>query len=175
MKNITNTAILAATKNWIRSFVIEYQLCPFAKRPFDLQQIRYRLTNTTDINVLTKIVLKEFLFLDQTETEKIETTLIILPNLLSDFLDFNDYCGWLEDLIDQEQDLRENFQLASFHPHFQFANTTPEDLTNRTNQSPFPLLHILRSESVENAIDQYGDTTTIPERNIQLMHQMFQE
>ena len=165
-------AYLAQTRHWLEQFVIQYQLCPFAKKPFDEGKIRYRIFSDPDVDALTQCFLEEVYFLAQCDPKEIETSLVVHPRSLESFLDFNDYTGWLEATF-LEVEFDQQFQLATFHPHYQFAETDLLDPSNRTNQSPFPMLHILRSESLEQVIDNYGDTSKIPERNIALMNQLF--
>ena len=99
---------------------------------------------------MTNIFLTELAFLKETPASFVETTLIVHPFVLNDFLDYNDFSGWLvEDIL--EEQFEDHFQLATFHPQYQFAQTTKGDPSNKTNQSPYPMLHILRSESVEKS------------------------
>ena len=102
---------------------------------------------------------------------ELETTLLIHPAVLSDFLDFNDFLGQADELL-RRSGLEGVFQLASFHPHYQFAGTAPEDAENYTNRSPYPVLHLLREASLEAAIERYPDTADIPERNIERMESL---
>ncbi len=158
---------ISATKNWIKDFIIELNLCPFAKKPFDENRIRYTTYKGEDVEALTLKLIQELKNLTATPPEKVETTLIIFPNCLSIFLDYVDYLNFANDLLHDMQ-LEGVIQIASFHPLYQFANTQPNEASNYTNRSPYPMLHLLREESVEWAVNTY-DTEVIPEKNIEKM------
>ena len=163
--------IIADTKNWIKDFVLKYNLCPFAYHPFNEGKIRFTLIDSESMNDLVQKLLFEFQFLLETPSSEIETSLIIHPNLLLDFLDYNDFLYEANDLLEKTE-LAGILQIASFHPDYQFADTKYDDSTNRTNRSPYPMLHLLREASIQKAVDDYGDTDEIWKRNLEIMREL---
>ena len=161
------------TKNWIDSFVIQYNLCPFAKKPFVQDTIRYVIYEGEDWEELGLILQKELGNLEKTPKNTTETTIIIIPAALSDFNDYLDYLAFANRLIFALR-LDGVLQIASFHPDYQFAETEYSDVTNFTNRSPFPLLHLLREESVEQALAHYDEPESIPEKNMETMRRLFE-
>lgn len=162
---------LHITRQWLEGFVIALNLCPFAAVPFRKEQIRYVLADTASEVELMQTFLTESERLLHSEPQETETTLIVHPNVLQDFLDYNDFLGLLDELL-EETGLRGVLQVASFHPAYQFEGVSVEDPANYTNRSPFPMLHLLREESVARAVDQFPDPERIPERNIQRLRSM---
>jgi len=162
------------TKNWINDFVIRYNLCPFAKKPFVQNTIRYALYEGTDWEELALLFQTEATFLENAPNSSTETTIIIIPNALNDFNDYLDFLAFANRLIFALR-LDGLLQIASFHPDYQFDGTKKMDVTNYTNRSPFPLLHLLREESVEQALEHYEEPDTIPERNMETMRRVFEE
>ncbi len=154
--------IIKQTKVWIEHVVVGLDLCPFARSVFVGARIRYVVSAASKESDVLMELEKEINFLN--EDQIIETTLIIIPELFHDFLAYNDFLDDV-DICIRGLNYEGVFQVASFHPHYQFSNTAPEDIKNYTNRSPYPILHILREASVEKAIDSYGDTTQIPVRN----------
>ena len=148
--------------------VIGLNLCPFAAKPHRLKQVRYVLEDGQNIKSLNDCLLYEARYLLATSPGKVETTLIVHPNLLTDFQDYLDYLWAAEQLLRQQQ-MEGILQLASFHPDYQFAGTPKETASNYTNRSPYPMLHLLREESIENALQHYEAPEAIPERNIARM------
>lgn len=161
--------IIQRTKNWVLEVVIGLNLCPFAKKEFDQNKIRFSICDHATTQGLM-IDLRAELMLLKANTE-IETTLLIHPNVLKDFQDYNDF---LEDvqLFLEESELEIDFQVASFHPQYQFAGSETDDVENYTNRSPYPMLHLLREHSLDQAIDQHPDTSRIPEKNQRLLRKM---
>ncbi len=166
--------VILLTKRWIADFVIHLNLCPFAKKPFTAGQIRYRVVSSGGEEKLVRVILEELLFLNRSESAPIDTTLIIHPNLLEDFARYNDFLSEVDDLLNRSN-LEGIIQIASFHPRYQFADAAPEDTGNYTNRSPFPMLHLLKENSVSKAILQYEDVTKIPENNVRLLNQIGHE
>lgn len=155
-------------KKWLEQTVIGLNLCPFAKQPFSNAGIHFATSQAQSEEQLLLDLQKELLTLNNND---IETTLLIHPNVLTNFYDYNDFLDVANDLlIDMELD--GIFQIASFHPDYQFADTQSADVENFTNRSPYPLLHIIREKSLEQAITAYPDSNAIPERNIKLMKKM---
>ncbi len=163
--------IIRKTRNWVEHFVIRLNLCPFAKKVFDEEKVRYVVLKSNKIADLTKMLLDELFFLSKTDPERIETTLLIISDLLPDFEKFNDYLA-ISDEILIEMNLIGEIQIASFHPQYQFAGTKLNDPENFTNRSPYPMLHLLREESIENALKKYPHPEDIPKQNIEKMNQL---
>lgn len=163
--------IEADVRRWIETVVIGLNLCPFAARPFRAGQVRIHVSECTDETALLTELQLELTHLHQTPAAELETTIIAIPRMLADFLDYNDF-------LDQVDDLLEHFewsgavQVASFHPQYQFAGTQPDDAENLTNRSPVPLLHLLREDSVEAATNSHPDPEGIPRANIQRMREL---
>jgi len=152
-------------KHWIEKVVIGLNFCPFAAKPFNLDKIIYLVHKEEDISLYVKqfyAVLRE---LQEEPAEVLETAFIIYPHSFQDFKEYLNYLNLLNDFLEMNH-LEKEFQLASFHPSYQFMGSTPDDVTNYTNKSPFPIIHILRSESVLEARISYPNTLKIPEINM---------
>lgn len=154
-----------ATCAWLQQAVIGLNLCPFAKREFDADRIRCAVVQGDDTEALLTAFAHELNLLE--EQPEIATTLLIFADAVSDFFAYLDLLdmaqAWLE-----EQELEGVYQLASFHPDYQFADSEADDEANYTNRSPYPMIHLLREHSVEQAVAAHPDTSLIPERNIKL-------
>jgi hypothetical protein len=159
------------TEQWLEHFVIALNLCPFASVPFKKGQVRLVLEESEDPDVLVNTFLQELNYLYQTDPAKTETTLIVHPNVLTDFLDYNDFLGVAEDLL-EDAALSGILQIASFHPKYQFAGSPVDDPANYTNRSPFPMLHLLREDSISKAVDHFPDPERIPEVNMERLRRM---
>ncbi|MBV8881218.1 MAG: DUF1415 domain-containing protein [Planctomycetaceae bacterium] len=166
--------IIAATKAWIEKDVIGLNLCPFARAVHVAGQIRYRVSKAVTPEGLVKDLAEELILLSDADSAAIDTTLLIHPQVLTDFYDYNDF-GEVLDATVAKLGLYGIIQVATFHPQYQFAETTPDDVTNRTNRSPYPTLHLLREDSVERAIESYPDADQIPARNIETMRRLERE
>ncbi len=151
--------------------MIGLNLCPFAKAVHVKQQIRYVLSDATTPEALLEELSEELLLLRDTPAEQIDTTLIVHPQVLGDFLDYNDFLDNADAAVDA-LNLHGILQVASFHPHYQFAGTAPDDIGNYTNRAPFPTLHLLREDSVERAVAAFPDADVIVERNLQTLEQL---
>ncbi|MFT5194523.1 MAG: hypothetical protein ACI9EW_000716 [Cellvibrionaceae bacterium] len=158
--------IVQAVKRWLDAFVVGMNLCPFAKRELAQNRVRFAVTRVKTVEHLLLALQVECQRLNQNPS--IETTILIHPNVLSDFYDYNQFLGYA-DLLLEQMGLEGVYQIASFHPDYQFAGTEAENYSNR---SPYPLLHLLREDSVAKAIDGYPDVDQIPIRNMQLMNQL---
>jgi hypothetical protein len=161
-------AILDLTRRWIADVVIGLNLCPFARKPFDTDLIRYVVTTVTTEEALRETLAAEFTALTNTPRTSVETTLLIHPNVLTDFLDYNDFLSTADTLV-RELGLEGVIQIASFHPRYQFAGTKPDAVENYTNRSPYPMLHLLREESITEVNRDPAVMAGIPERNIATM------
>ena len=150
-------------KAWIESFVIGYNFCPFAKHPFQNNSIRYVLNETTKEEALLQTLYEELKVIQ--EQPKTETTLIIHPNVLVSFEDYNQFLAAADWML-EDLELEGIIQIASFHPDYQFADAAPNAVENYTNRSPYPMLHLLREASVTEAVEHYSDVHSIPDKNI---------
>ncbi len=164
--------IIESVQRWVEQFIIELNLCPFAKREVAKNRVRYVVTEATTEEQLLVALEAELHFLG--ESTSIETTLLIHANVLREFYDYNQFLNMADDLL-QEMDLDGIFQIASFHPQYQFGGTKICDAENYTNRSPYPILHLLREDSLEKAIADYDDVSKIPVRNIELMNDLGEE
>lgn len=160
------------TAQWLERAVIGLNLCPFAKGVHAKGQIHYAVSQAQDAQHLLADLRGELLALAGLAAAVRDTTLLVVPTLLlADFLDFNDFLGEAEDLL-EELELDGTLQIASFHPQFQFAGTRADDVTNCTNRSPYPTLHLLREESIDRAVEVFPEAETIYERNIEVLEQL---
>ena len=157
--------IVAATLRWLDVAVIGLNLCPFAGAVRTSNRIRFAVSAARNIDALFDDLQDELKLLAASDPEQIETTLLIVPNVLGDFLDFNDFLDVADEAI-AELELEGEIQVTSFHPDYRFADTEPDDVTNCTNRSPFPTLHLLREASIERAVEGYSDTAEIFETNV---------
>ena len=158
----------SAIRQWLERIVIGLGLCPFAARPFQENRVRICVSAAADeVELLTELQL-ELTRLSETPARELETTIIAIPAMLADFGDYNDFLDRVDALL-QEFEWEGEFQVASFHPQYQFADTQPNDAENLTNRAPYPLLHLLREASVEAALDSHPDPDRIPQDNIARM------
>jgi uncharacterized protein len=168
---VTDEEVIAATQAWLDAAVIGLNLCPFAGAVRTSNRIRLAVSGARNIDALFDDLQAELKLLAKADPQKIETTLLIAPNVLGDFLDFNDFLDVADEAV-AELELDGEIQVASFHPDYRFADTAADDVTNCTNRSPYPTLHLLREESVERAIEGYGDTAEIFERNVETLRRL---
>ena len=165
----TDSEVIAATQTWLEKAVIGLNLCPFAKAVHVKQQIRYVVSPATTPEALLEDLLTELRTLQDTDAEHTDTTLLIHPYVLGDFLDYNDFLD-IADVAAAEPEFNDAFQIASFHPRYQFADTAPDDIENYTNRSPYPLLHLLREASVERAVAAFPEAEQIFEKNMDALN-----
>jgi hypothetical protein len=168
-----DTAI-ADTVGWLERAVIGLNLCPFAKAPHVKGQIHYAVSEAKGLEGLRDELIEELQALRTASAEERETTLLIVPQMLRDFLEFNDFLDEA-DLVLQELDMEGEFQVASFHPDFQFADTEPDDITNYTNRSPYPTLHLIREASIDRAVEAFPEAEMIYEVNMDTMEKLGHE
>jgi hypothetical protein len=157
--------VIEATQNWLEKAVIGLNLCPFAKAVHVKRQIRYAVSDAQTEDELLDDLVRELKHLAAADPNEIETTLLIHPFALADFLDFNDFLDVADAALD-ELDLTGEMQIASFHPRYQFAGTQPDDIENYTNRSPYPILHLLREKSIERGMAAFPDAAQIFEKNV---------
>ena len=166
-----NSGVLAETVTWLEKAVIGLNLCPFAKAEHVHGRIRYRVSQARDSEQLLTDLGEELQTLLDTPAGQIETTLLIHPHVFQDFLDFNDFIGDVDDLLER-LGLAGILQVASFHPRFQFADTEEDDIGNFTNRAPYPTLHLLREDSIDRAVQAFPEADEIFERNIDTLEQL---
>ncbi len=162
----------ASVRKWVDTFVVGMNLCPFAKRELVKQRVRFTVTEASTEDELLQALQAE---LELLETDpSVETTLLIHPAVLGNFLDYNQFLDIADALLLQMQ-LDGVYQVASFHPDYQFGGTAPWAAENYTNRSPYPILHLLREESLDRVLGDNPDADQIPQRNIDLMNSMGEE
>jgi uncharacterized protein len=159
---------IAETRAWVDHAVIGLNLCPFAKAVQARNQIRYVVSEATDEEALIADLQAEMERLVASDPAEHDTTLIIHPWVLEDFLDFNDFLGLADEVV-EELELEGVLQVASFHPQFQFEGTAVDDVTNASNRSPYPTLHLLREESVDRAVAAFPEAEVIFEKNLRTL------
>jgi len=160
--------IIDDINQWLDEVVIGLNLCPFAAKPQREKRVRIAISHATDEETLLNDLQAELERLSDTPVDELETTLLAIPDMLENFEDYNDFLD-AADLWVEQFGWEGELQVASFHPQYQFADTEADEPGNLTNRSPWPLLHIIREESLEQAIEHYPDVEGIPERNIKRM------
>jgi len=163
--------VIAETRAWLRHAVIGLNLCPFARGVDSKGQVRYVVSDATEVEDLLAELCDELQRLADADAAEVDTTLLMHPAVLQDFEDFNDFLE-LADAAVEELGLDGVLQVASFHPQFQFADTEPDDITNATNRSPYPTLHLLREDSVDRAVAAFPEAEAIFERNMETLEQL---
>ena len=163
--------MIADTVRWLEKAVIGLNLCPFAKSVHVKGQIHYVVSQATDVEGVVMDLHRELEALAEISPDKRDTTLLILPQALQEFLDFNDFLE-VADAMVEELELGGILQVASFHPRFQFEGTDVDDVTNCTNRAPYPTLHLLREDSIDKAVEAFPEAETIYERNMEVLEQM---
>ena len=161
--------IIEQTKCWLSSVIIDLNFCPFAKREFIKESISYDVSTTNGLEANLHELARALEHLDN--HAEIETTLLIFAEAFSDFDDFVEMIDYADLLID-ELGYRSTYQLAHFHPDYCFEDAATDDAANYTNRAPFPILHLLREDSLQKAIDKYPDTASIPDNNIKLAREL---
>lgn len=169
--NADDEQIIAATRNWLEKAVIGLNLCPFAKAVYVKQQVRYVVSNATTAEALLETLMNELQHLSDTDPDVTDTTLLIHPFVLNDFLDYNEFLD-IADAAVEDMQLEGELQVASFHPDYQFAETDENDISNYTNRAPYPILHLLREESIEKAVAAFPEAAEIFDKNIETMEKL---
>jgi hypothetical protein len=170
----SNIDVIAHTRAWVERAVIGLNLCPFAKAVQVKGQVRYVLCAATDTAELLSALCEELDYLAKADPAQTDTTLLIHPGVLNDFLDFNDFLE-VADAAVEELELEGILQVASFHPQFQFADTDVNDLSNATNRSPYPTLHLLREASIDRAVLAFPEAEAIFQANIEKLESLGSE
>jgi uncharacterized protein len=164
-------AVVQDTRNWLERAVIGLNLCPFAKAVHVKGQVHYAVSAATQPRELLADLGAELDALVALDPRERETTLLMAPDCLQDFLDFNDFLAQAERLV-RKRGLEGVVQLASFHPAYQFAGTQAGDPGNFTNRSPYPTLHLLREDSIERAAQAFPQPQAIYEANIETLRRL---
>jgi hypothetical protein len=166
---VNESDIISATRNWVDTIVVGLNFCPFAKRELAKGSVRFTVCEATNEEFLLQYLQQELQRLDN--EPDLEATLLIHPYALGDFIRYNEFLEEVNGLL-AVMELEGVYQVASFHPHYQFAGTGPDDAENYTNRSPYPMLHLLREASLEVAIEHYPNVDDIPDRNIELTRKL---
>lgn len=169
--SLSSNDVIAATRRWVENAVIGLNLCPFAKAVYVREQIRFVASAASTPLELHDELVKELLLLRDAHPEEIDTTLLMHPRVLTDFLDYNDFLDVVDATVD-ELGLAGQIQVASFHPQYQFAGTAPDDIENHTNRAPYPTLHLLRESSIDRAVAAFPEASDIFNRNIATMRSL---
>ncbi|MGF6710546.1 hypothetical protein QFZ41_001510 [Luteibacter sp. W1I16] len=159
------------TRRWLERAVIGLNLCPFAKAVHKKGQVRYVVSDATQPLQLHADLVRELELLRDTDPEVVDTTLLIHPHVLDDFLDYNEFLEVADETV-ADLDLEGDIQVASFHPAFQFEGTAPDDITNYTNRSPYPTLHLLREASIDRAVAAFPEASKIFEANMETLDRL---
>ena len=166
--------VMDATVQWLERAFIGLNLCPFAKAVHVKKQIRYVVSAATTPEALLEDLIRELEWLAETSAEKTDTTLLMHPYVLNDFLAYNDFLDVVDDML-IERDLADELQVASLHPQYQFFGTKLDDIDNCTNRSPYPTLHLLREASVTKAVAAFPEAETIFDKNIETLRSLGRE
>ncbi len=166
-----NQPVIADTRRWLERAVIGLNLCPFAKAAYVKHRVHIAVSSATTPEMLLEDLARELEDLRDADPAERETTLLVHPQVLADFLDYNDFLDTADAAL-EALELDGDIQVASFHPQYQFAGTEPDDAENNSNRSPWPTLHLLREDSIEQAVDSYPDVDQIPERNIAMLREL---
>lgn len=166
--------IINETRCWVERLVIDLNLCPFARKPYDAGQVRFCVSEARDEESLLTDLQQELELLQGSDVKDIETTVLIHPYVLNDFYQYNDFLAVVDHYL-SISGLEGIIQIASLHPDYRFADVDADDVGNYSNRSPYPILHLLREESVARAIASYVRPDKIPERNVRRLHELGQE
>lgn len=164
-------AVEAEVRRWLERAVIGLNLCPFAKAVYVKDQVRIVVSDASTERALLEQLGEEMALLRDTPADETDTTLLVHPQVLGDFLDYNDFLDDADALV-EAMALDGMLQVASFHPQYQFAGTEPDDAENLTNRAPYPILHLLREDSVDRAVAAYPEPDSIIERNVATMREL---
>jgi len=162
---------IAATRHWLEQAVIGLNLCPFARAVHVKRQIRWVESPARDEQELREDLVRELQYLAAADAESVDTTLLIHPHVLNDFLDYNNFLD-VADAAIEALGLTGVLQVASFHPDYRFEGTAADDVDNYSNRSPHPMLHLLREDSISRAVAAFPDAATVYERNIQTLRRL---
>jgi len=168
---IENDVIEGDVRRWLTEAVVGLGLCPFAAKPLQDLRVAIDISRATTAEDLVNDLHHALCRMEETAVSKLETSLLVIPDMLQDFYDYNDFLD-IADAVLQEGGWEGDIQIASFHPDYQFAGTEKADPENFTNRAPYPVLHLLREDSLEQVLASHPDPDGIPERNIALLREM---
>lgn len=163
--------VVADTRRWLEQAVIGLNLCPFAKAVHVKGQVHYAVSRATVPAELLGDLRRELLELVAVDAELRDTTLLMAPSCLQEFLTFNDFLAQADQVL-EDLALEGVIQIAPFHPQFEFADAAPGDITHNTNRAPYPTLHLLREDSVDRAVEAFPDAEMIFEKNKQTLNSL---
>ncbi|AZG15182.1 DUF1415 domain-containing protein [Cupriavidus pauculus] len=163
--------VIAAVRHWLARAVIGLNLCPFAKSVYVKDQVRYVVSQASDDADVFDDLERELRLLAEADPAQVDTTLLIVPHGLADFLAYNDFLYFADRLLGSLK-LEGTLQIASFHPQYQFDGTGPDDIENYTNRAPYPILHLLREDSIARAAEAFPEAEDIYERNMETLRQL---
>lgn len=174
-KDLSPENVITNTRYWVKSTVIHYNLCPFAGQVFAGDKVGFEVSSATTQEQLLEDCLLAIQQMLATPREELETSLLIHPHVMNDFSDYNDFLGIIDVLL-EETELAGIVQVASFHPDYCFADSGENDAANFTNRSPYPMLHLLREDSISEAVEEWSerslDVEQIPVRNIETLRKL---
>ncbi|MFM1949893.1 MAG: hypothetical protein RL706_1914 [Pseudomonadota bacterium] len=171
MTQVSAEVMVQDTLRWLERAVIGLNLCPFAKSVYVKGQVHCAVSGAADLEALRDDLLNELHSLVALEPSVRDTTVLVVQNLLQDFYDYNDFLNVADDCL-LALNLEGVIQIASFHPHYQFAGTDEDDITNFTNRSPYPTLHLIREASIDRAVAAFPNAEDIFETNMTTMNQL---
>ncbi len=163
--------VIALTRAWLEHVVIGLNLCPFAESVYRQQQVAYQVSQATDETGLMNDLIAAIDGLVNADPKTIDTMLLVHPQALLNFEDYNQFIGWTEEFL-AESGLEAVVQIASFHPDYRFAGTDANDITHNTNRSPFPMLHLLREASVDAALAALPHAAQLVEKNLDTLRDL---
>ena len=167
----TDESVITATQRWVERAVIGLNLCPFAKAVHVKKQIRYVVSSATTPEELLEELMNELEVLAEIPSTQTDTTLLIHPYVLADFMQYNDFLSVVDDAL-EDMELDGILQVASMHPHYQFVDTQPDDIENYSNRSPYPTLHLLREASIVQAVAAFPEAEKIFDKNIETLRDL---
>jgi uncharacterized protein len=167
----SDAQVIEDTRRWVQRAVIGLNLCPFAKAVEVKQQVRYVVSPASGAKALLADLKRELQALATADPLLLDTTLLMAPKGFAEFLEFNELLERADKLL-LALDLDGVLQIASLHPHYQFADTEADDITNFTNRAPYPTLHLLREDSVDRAVAAFPNPEAIFETNMQTMQRL---
>ena len=174
MNSDVERVVIEDTQLWLNKAVIGLNLCPFAKAVVTKKQVRYVVCMDSEPEQVLNMLHQEMQLLINTDAAVLDTTLLIAPKLLPDFLEFNEFLFDCDSVL-LSMELEGVLQIADFHPRYQFAGTESDDISNFTNRAPYPTLHLLREESIDKAVEAFPDASLIYERNMQVLEDLGRE
>lgn len=166
---MSDDAVVLQTRAWVKNFIVAHNICPFARKEFEADKIGYERYDETDLEGALIYLIELFQKMD--DDEGIETTLLILPNGFSDFELYLELLDFANRLLVQQR-YEGVYQLASFHPNYCFEGVDAADASHYTNRSPYPMLHVIREEPLERALERYPNPEEIPERNVEYCQEL---